>query len=209
MKRVTLALALVFAALIAGVSQADVIINEVLFDPASDLTGDANGDGTRDAANDEFIEIFNTGPSAVDIGGWTLSDDDGGDFTFAGGTSIAAGEYIVLFGGGTPTGIPGQVFTDDGSIGSGLSNAGDLIELRDSGAALIDSLDYNALDDAGFGSDVALAWDGTQFVDHDTLQPGVLFSPGASNVASIPEPGSALLLVMGVAGMVVTRRRRS
>lgn len=208
MKRVTWALALVLTVSLAAAAQADVIINEILYDPAAGLAGDANGDGTRDAAEDEFVEIFNNGASAVDISGWTLSDDDGDDFVFGAGTSIAAGEYIVLFGGGTPTGIPGQVFTDNGSIGTGLANGGDLVRLIDNLANVIDSVDYSTL--AGLGSDVSLAWDGTQFVDQDTLIPGTLFTPGAANaVAAVPEPGSAVLLVMGVAGLVVTRRRRS
>ena len=193
------------AAFTAANASANVIINEFLFDPAPTAPdGDANGDGVREASGDEFIEILNTGSTTVDISGWTLSDDDGGAFAFAAGTFIAPGEFIVLFGGGTPTGIPGQVFVDDGTIGTGLSNAGDVIQLIDDNGVTVDEFDYNALDDAGFGADVSLAFNGTEFVDQDTLLPGVLFTPGASNF--IPEPGSIVLLLG--AGCLVARRRR-
>ncbi|MEL7218844.1 MAG: lamin tail domain-containing protein, partial [Pseudomonadota bacterium] len=60
----------------------NVVINEIQFDPASGDVGDANGDGTRDFSQDEFVEIVNRSSSFVDISGWTLSDDDGDDFTF-------------------------------------------------------------------------------------------------------------------------------
>ena len=35
------------------------IINEVLYDPGPDGSGDANGDGNRDPYEDEFIEFIN------------------------------------------------------------------------------------------------------------------------------------------------------
>ncbi len=41
---------------------AGFIINEVLYDPpAGDHAGDANGDGSREANEDEFIEFYNSG----------------------------------------------------------------------------------------------------------------------------------------------------
>lgn len=203
-------------ALAFAVANADaaVIINEVLFDPANDLSGDANGDGTREASGDEFVEILNTGLATVDIGGWTLSDDDGGAFAFPAGTTIDPGEFIVLFGGGTPTGFSGQVFTDDGSIGTGFSNSGDLVQLIDvpgtvnAPLTVVDSLDYTTLEDAGLGSDVSLAFDGTNFVDQDSLIPGVLFTPGASNTTVIPEPSSSVFVALAASGLGIARRRR-
>ena len=40
-----------------GCSQPLLIINEVLYDPPSGIEGDANGDGIREAQEDEFIEL--------------------------------------------------------------------------------------------------------------------------------------------------------
>ena len=55
------------------------VINEIFADPALDSSGDANGDGTREASGDEFVEVYNNTGGAVNISGWSLSDDDGDD----------------------------------------------------------------------------------------------------------------------------------
>ena len=109
-------------------AEAVVVINEILADPPAD----ANGDGIRHSSEDEFVEILNTGSDTIAIGGWELSDQKPGSkgpFTFPENTRIHPGEYIVLFGGGTPTGFESKVFVDDGKIGGGLSNSGDAVFL--------------------------------------------------------------------------------
>jgi hypothetical protein len=42
-----------------------LVINEVHYDPANDLPGDANGDGNRDYAEDEFIEFYNSSSESL------------------------------------------------------------------------------------------------------------------------------------------------
>ncbi len=164
-----------------------VVINEILFDPAEGLSGDANGDGIRDAFQDEFVELMNAGDSPVDIGGWTLGDDDVGEsgrFVFPEETIIAPGERIVLFGGGVPSVFAGQVFVDDGRIGNGLANSGDSVTLMDSAGALMDSVAY----DGGVGGQSLVRWpEGTgAFVEHvSTPGKGALFSPGRERVVLI------------------------
>lgn len=162
-----------------------LIINEVLFDPAAGLIGDANGDGIREASADEFIEIVNTGTAALDISGFSLGDDDDNAFVFPIDTILAAGQAAVLFGGGAPTGTFGNalIFTDDGTIGSGLANGGDLIELRDDTGALVDSFAYGSAGPITGGSDqsVTRSPDVTgDFADHSDVAnaAGALFSPG-------------------------------
>lgn len=80
-----------------------VVINEVGTSPnipAHDLNGDGLGNG-----DDEFVEIFNTSGSAVDISGWELWILDGNItpgttsghmHTFAGGTTLGAGQSLVI-----------------------------------------------------------------------------------------------------------------
>ncbi len=59
---------------------ADVKINEVESDGAAD-----------------FVELFNTGPGAVDVSGWQLDDSaDGNRLTLPNGTTIAAGEFLAV-----------------------------------------------------------------------------------------------------------------
>jgi len=117
-----------------------VAINEILACPQ----GDANGDGEIDVYEDEFVELYNAGPTDVDVSGWTLSDDDasGSEFAFPEGTVIPAGGFATLFGGGAPEGFSGPVFVDD-RIGNGLSNSGDTVELRRLGE-LIDEHTYGS-----------------------------------------------------------------
>lgn len=120
------------------------LINEVLYDPAGDLTGDANGDGTRDANDDEFIEFFNSGP-ALDLSGYTISDESQVRHTFPAGTIIPVNGVLVLFGGGTPTGSFGGALVQTASEGSlNISNAGDIVTLRDTNDTVILTFDvYN------------------------------------------------------------------
>lgn len=111
-----------------------VVINEVLADPPSGNEGDANADQNPRSYEDEFVEILNTGLRPINISGWQLSDSKPGSrgpFAFPDTTWIDPGEYIVLFGGGTPTGFTGEVFVDDGRIGGGLSNSRDAVFLID------------------------------------------------------------------------------
>ena len=60
----------------------DVVINEVMYRPPS-------GDG-----DDEFIELFNRGTNAVDLGGWRLSGGVG--FTFPSNTVLTPGGYLAV-----------------------------------------------------------------------------------------------------------------
>ncbi len=67
---------------------ATVLIHEVHYD----VTGSDNG---------EFVELFNTGASDVDISGWYLGDEEtegGGESmsSFPGGTIICAGDFLLI-----------------------------------------------------------------------------------------------------------------
>jgi hypothetical protein len=113
-------------------------LNEVLADPPSDAAGDANGDGVRDSADDEFIEILNCGSMPVDIAGWKLSDAMSVRHTFPDtGMVVAPGEFVTVFGGGSPTGFSGKVAIAS-SGGLSLTNAGDVVTLLDRAGGLVD-----------------------------------------------------------------------
>ncbi|ULC59571.1 lamin tail domain-containing protein [Flaviramulus sp. BrNp1-15] len=108
-----------------------LIINEVLFDPAGDITGDANGDGIRDALDDEFIELVNNSGSSLDISGYTISDAVALRHTFPALTIIPANSMLVVFGGGTPTGSFGSAIVQTASEGElNFSNGGDIVTVR-------------------------------------------------------------------------------
>ena len=84
-----------------------LFISEVLADPPDGWIGDANQDGRRDPHQDEFIELYNAGSTAVDIGGWRLGDAGplSGYFRFPRKAAIDPRSYVVLFGGGNPSGV--------------------------------------------------------------------------------------------------------
>ncbi|MFH1679431.1 MAG: lamin tail domain-containing protein [Candidatus Eisenbacteria bacterium] len=158
-----------------------VVINEILASPQ----GDANNDGIIDAYQDEFVELYNAGGTAVDVSGWTLSDDDspGSEFVFPPGTEIPANGFLTLFGGGAPTGFEGPVFADDGRLGNGLSNTGDTVELRRQGE-LIDERTYGT--EGGHGESMIRLPDGYG----DWTRPSLEgfdwdYSPQASNGESV------------------------
>jgi hypothetical protein len=105
---------------------AEVVIVEVLSNPP----GPGNGEKA-----DEFVELLNLGPGAVDLAGWTIADSladdaDGvdpllyssGDGGCAPATCLAAGGRAIVVGGAYtgPTGAGLVLVTDDTT----LANAG-------------------------------------------------------------------------------------
>ncbi|WP_425050458.1 Hint domain-containing protein [Psychromarinibacter sp. S121] len=74
-----------------------VVINEIGGIPFG-AGQDLNGDGSVDA-QDEFIELYNTSGSPVDISGWQVWEDNVLKATIDPGTTIGAGEYFVLVDG--------------------------------------------------------------------------------------------------------------
>lgn len=167
----------------------DLVITEVHADPATEsdcsglglpsTCGDANGDGTRSSDDDEFVEIVNGGGSAIDISGYTISDNASTRFTFPSGTTLEPGTAATVFGGGTPTGIPGQVFT---ASTLGLNNGGDTVILKDASGAWVDAMTYGSSGDANDGGDDQSLTRSPGFFDaftkHTLAGSGALFSPG-------------------------------
>jgi len=169
-----------------------LVINEFLPDPPDGLAGDANGDGSRSPSQDEFIEIVNRSDRAVDISGFQLSDSEATRHIFAEGTMVPAGEAVVIFGGGTPSGRFGNAMQNGllptASTGAlSLSNTGDIITLVDRTGKRVDRVRYDTVQGSAGQSinrspDVA----GAAFLPHSKLDDskGALFSPGTSSNGS-------------------------
>ena len=100
----------IVTSIVAGISlfavnsaSADIVINEVDSDPT------------------DFIELYNTGASSVDISGYMLKDsNDGNSFPIPGGTTIAAGGFYSVNGGTLGFELAGddeaRVFAPGGSV---------------------------------------------------------------------------------------------
>ena len=113
----------------------NVVINEIHYDP----------DVKTEAV--EFIELYNTETTHIDLSGWHFSN--GISYVFPAGAIISARGYVVvafspteLFAkwGGTRTGVsPDRVF---GPCQGRLANDGETIELRNPEGDLIDRVQY-------------------------------------------------------------------
>ncbi|NOY91158.1 MAG: hypothetical protein GXP55_08095 [Deltaproteobacteria bacterium] len=166
----------------AGVG--DVRINEFLADPGP--TADVNGDGTVSSSQDEFIELRNITNVGLDISGFTLSDTVRVRHTFPAGTVLGTGDVIVVFGGGTPTGLFGGSALQTASTGTlGLNNGGDTITLADGTGTMIDSVVYGGATGLNGGNNESLVRvpESTgAFVLHSTdpLSGGAAQSPGTA-----------------------------
>ena len=166
---------------------AGFIINEVLYDPpAGDNIGDANGDGARDANEDEFIEFYNSGLE-IDISGYTITDNRPADgeqlrHTFPTGSIIPANGVLVLFGGGNPSGDFGNSVVQTASEGMlNMNNTGDLVTMYDTCGDVILTFDVEPLSNNPNESytrspDIT----GETFEQHAGIASsnGALFSPG-------------------------------
>ena len=110
------------------VRETNIVINEIMSDPPSD------------ERNGEFIELFNRGNEAVDLSGWEFVE--GIDFTFAEGTIMAPGSYLVVAANKdwineNYTGV--QVI---GNFRNNLANEGELLRLEDQNGNLADEVNY-------------------------------------------------------------------
>ena len=170
-------------------TEAALVINEVLADPA----GDANGDGLVHASRDEFIELANTGTDPVSLAGWSLSDALQIRHVFASEAVIPGFGLFAVFGGGSPQGLGAFVATAS-TGGLALNNTGDTVTLRDAASNVIDAFTYGA--EGGLDASLTRAPDGTGlFVPHAPLA-GQLFSPGRTidGLAGLPHPVEPQLL---------------
>ncbi len=162
-----------------------LVINEYQADPADGLAGDANGDGTRSASQDEFIELVNNGSLPLEVSGFTISDAAQIRFTFPAGKIIPVGEAAVVFGGGTPTGAFGNarnnglVFAVGGS-GLNLNNGADSIIIKDNSGVEVARRDYPSADGSANQSLTRNPDITGNFMRHSQVAEsgGALYSPG-------------------------------
>lgn len=184
MKHLTL---LTLLLLTINLSPAQIIINEVLADPASDnVLGDANGDGIRNSTEDEFIELLNISDSTVNLSNWEIHDAVSVRHIFSEGTVIEAGKALVIFGGNAPSEIGGSKSIDASTGNLALNNAGDSLSLLNQDKVVINTFVYAP----PLGNDVSitLAIDGdttSGLRDHNEISSNnIIHSPGTKNDGS-------------------------
>jgi hypothetical protein len=143
-----------------------VRINELM---AENLTAVANG-----STHPDWVELYNAGASATNIGGWSLTDDGNARrFVFPAGTMIAAGGYLVVWCDSTTNTTPGL------HTGFALGRNGETIQLYNAATSRVDAVTYGLqVADYSFGR-IGAAWQLT------------VPTPNAANVsATMANPGS-------------------
>ena len=129
----------------------------------------------------DYVELYNTSGSAVNVGGFGISDDDAQPmrYTIPSGTSIAAHGYLTVYCGvESGSSVQGADF--------GLSKNGETVLLTGSNGSLLETADVPALaDDTAFGR----VPDGSEtFAILNKLTPGSSNSAGAVEQIIVPEP---------------------
>ncbi len=205
---------------LTAAANADLLITEVMYDPAG-------------GNEHEYVELYNSGATTIDLTGYTLSDDPGqtipNTYTLPGG-SIDPGETALLVR------IDGSRLLSNyqNAWGAGLNfievtpwpiytNGGDTVVLYDPFNTVVASVDYRPSNSYPVSNDsssiymldpgAANPYDGSNWALSADGIDGAHFgnAPRASDVGSpglvVPEPATMSLLV--IAGLAVVRRRRA
>ncbi len=130
-----------------------VVINEILADPTgSSFNFDTDQSGTAEAG-DEFIELYNSTDTTVNIGNWTLSDIIGVKFTFPENAEIAPFGKVTVVTDYTNTPLPDDFYNVDRT--AFWNDGGDRVILSDGTSSISAGYNGGALaGDEDFGNDV-------------------------------------------------------
>ncbi|WP_442484142.1 lamin tail domain-containing protein [Aeoliella sp. SH292] len=153
-----------------------VVINEIHYDPNV---------ATEQV---EFIELYNSGASAVDLSNWIL--DEAVDYTFPVGSSIAAGGYLVVTQNASDFATKyGFAAFGQWQDGDRLSNDGESIELFDASGTLVDIVSYRP----GFPWPTTGDYGSSLELIHPDLDNDLAGSWRSSGLSSTPNGGQDLV----------------
>ena len=100
----------------------DIVINEIAWA------------GSNDNSSDEWIELYNTSNSEIDLSGWMIEDDVVGSYSIEEGVISAHGYFLIEDIQDATSAV------SDAVIGLSLANAGDSLVLKDGDGEVIDSV---------------------------------------------------------------------
>lgn len=162
------------------------VLNEVLYDPPSGNSGDANGDGIRDANDDEFVELVNSSVTSLDITGYKIYDADRlaintANHEFPSNTILNPGQAVIVFGGGIPNGDFGGslVFAASDQV-LNLNNSGDVLTVKNNYDSVLFSFDITLLSNNPNESYTRFPDLYGSYTQHDSASTGTLYSPGTT-----------------------------
>ncbi len=156
-----------------------LILTEFLADPPNSLIGDANGDGVRNASQDEFLEFLNVSDEAIDLSGIAIYDADLLRHQIPDSTIIQPNQLFLVFGGGEiGSTFDNAVVQKASSNRLSLANMGDRIMLRDSLQNILLLHDYGA--EASNDESLVLCpiEKEADYIHHTAIGLGLRLSPG-------------------------------
>lgn len=133
-----------FTTTTGGGSGGAIVFSEIFYDtPGTD-------------SDEEWIEIYNGSSSSVDLGGYTITDNNGtgSSYTFPAGSDIAAGTYFTVAANSAGfTALYGFAADAYGGIPA-LNNSGDALLLKDGSGTQVDEVAW----EGGASSGVPAGW---------------------------------------------------
>ncbi len=169
----------------------------------------------------EFVEFTNLGASAIDLAGWSFDDDSQTPGVFVLSGVLAAGESLVITESDAETFRAAWGLSASVQILGGYTNnlgRADEINLFDASNALADRLTYGdqifpgsfrtqeiSANPGNIGANDIVSWQASSVGD--------AFGSVASSGGDIGNPGSYVpapgaVAILGLGGLVATRRRR-
>ena len=182
----------------------------------------------------DWFELTNRSAAAIDITGWKFDDNSNSAaaaVVLRGVTSIAAGESVVFleglatgatdatintnfvaawFGANAPAGMK---IGNYGGAGVGLSSNADAVNIFNAGGTLVTRIDFAA-------STVGLSFDNAAGLDNAAVSSlsvagvsgAVLSFDGTATgspgtITAVPEPETYALMLVGLIGLAMKRRR--
>jgi len=157
----------------------DIVVTEFMND--SDAVSDTVG---------EWLELYNTTGSDIDLNGWTLKDDGSDSHTFTTSIIVSAGSYFVM-GRGADSTVNGGVNLDH-SYGDGvftMANGADEIVLLSPSSVEIDRIVYGVggFPDGGPGFSISL--DPNQLAGDNNLAANWCLSTSVFGAGDLGTPG--------------------
>lgn len=100
---------------------------------------DADGNDNENL-NGEYVTFENTGSSAVDMTGWTVSDEADHTYRFPSGFTLEAGQSVTLYTGSGSDSDTELYWGQDSAV---WNNGGDTVYLEDDAGNTVDTYEYS------------------------------------------------------------------
>ncbi len=182
-----IALSIAIVLLSTSIANASIRITEI------------NWMGSADSQFAEWFELYNDGTDSVNLAGWKLYEDGGGQLIFTLTKPISSKGYLLVerITTSSPDPVPG-INDESGPFGgSGFANTGENVVLKDAQGATIQSFDFSGGWPAGDSTTKqTMQWDGVKWVTAPATPKAGLPGGGSgddtpSSTPALPAGGTA------------------